>query len=254
MKRKLNKKTHFIFKLNIFKLLSIVLLVVFVLFTPLLVKTSIKINKIECVSQYEKCPNDLENFLNSFVGFNYHVVKKNMTSYLSTNYLVNDYLIQYKIPNTLKVELNIKKYTNSFNFAGDTQYFLITSDGVVIDIKNETSVPNVIIHDFNIFKTGEQSLYKPGDKVDEKIIFAGSIVNNLNYLFSINEINLYKEYLTAVSNEGINIIIPTTGDKDLIVGSLRLIFSRLNQGTEGIRMEEVREIDLRYKNPILRRK
>ncbi len=177
-----------------------------------------------------------------------------MASYLSTNYLINDYLIQYKIPNTLKVELNVKKYTNSFNFAGDTQYFLISSDGIVIDLKNETDLPNVIIHDFNLFKNAGQNAYKQGDRVDEKIIFASELVNNLNYLFSIKEVNLYNDYITAISNEGIVITVPNKADKDLIVGSLRLIFSRLNQGTEGIRMDEVREIDLRYKNPILRRK
>jgi len=39
---------------------------------------------------------------------------------------------------------------------------------------------------------------------------------------------------------------------DSLVGGLRLIFSRLNDGSQGIRMEDIKEIDLRFKNPVLR--
>ena len=42
------------------------------------------------------------------------------------------------------------------------------------------------------------------------------------------------------------------GDIDVLAGSLRLIFSRLNDETTGIRMGDVSEIDLRFKNPVIR--
>ncbi len=45
---------------------------------------------------------------------------------------------------------------------------------------------------------------------------------------------------------------PLEGDIDTLVGSLRLIFSRLNDEGEGIRMEDIREIDLRFNNAVLR--
>lgn len=249
MRVRQNKKTHFVFNLNIFKLLSLLLFFILLLFIPLIIKTSIKINKFECESQLGKCPQDLENYTLSLNGFNYQVVKKNITNYLNNSYLVESYLIQYKIPNTVKIDLNVKKPINSFVFAGDTQYFLITNEGVVVDVKDKTDLPNVVVQGNKLFKT-----YNLGEKVDPKILFASNIANNLNYLFSIKEVKLENEYLSAVSNEGILILMSISSETDLIVGSIRLIFSRLNKADEGIRMEDVKEIDLRYKNPILRKK
>jgi hypothetical protein len=132
---------------------------------------------------------------------------------------------------------------------GDNQYFYITGDGIVVEVKDKSELLNVVINNNKLYKT-----YKFGDKVDEEILYSVKILNYLNYLFGIKEVTIQNEYLNAVSNEGINILYPKSGDVNFLVGSTRLIFSRLNKATEGIRIEEVKEIDLRYKNPILRRK
>ena len=129
------------------------------------------------------------------------------------------------------------------------KYYLLTEDGVVVDIKDQTDLPNIAVNSQKLVKE-----YTFGDTINEEVIFASNIVKNLKYLYSINSVILFDDYIEATTNESIKLIYPNSGDIDLLIGSTRLIFSRLNQGVEGIRMNEVGEIDLRYKNPIIRKK
>jgi hypothetical protein len=248
MRRKQNKKTHFVFNLNLFKFLSVVLFVLILFLTPYLLKTTIKIQKIECSSQFGNCPEDLTQFLNSFTDYNFYVVKKNISKYLDDNFLVENYLLQYKIPNSLKIDLNIKKPKYSFFVPSLSKYFFVTSDGIVVEIKDNTNLPNL-----NVFSDKGNREYTFGEKIDSDMLFAFDILNNLNYLYSIKEINFEDTKLVAKTNENITLVIPKLGEVDLIVGSIRIIFSRLNDESQGIKMSEVKEIDLRYKNPFIRK-
>jgi len=47
-------------RINIFKALSVFLIIVFIGLTPITVKKLVIIKKVTCNSQYGECPNDLE--------------------------------------------------------------------------------------------------------------------------------------------------------------------------------------------------
>lgn len=226
-------------KFNIFKALSILLIIIFVILIPTIIKKLIKIEKIECESQYGKCDEVIANSL-QLTG-NYRDTKKTIKQRLEKDILVNSYLIQYQIPNKLKIDINLKK--PRYAIFNGSKYFLIDKDGLIIEESSEANLPTLNKENVNLII---------GEKIEEKDKFALSIISGLAYLYSINSGNIINNELRIVNNEGIIIRFPLEGDKDVLLGSLRLIFSRLNDETKGIRIEDTKEIDLRFKNPVLR--
>lgn len=243
MKRRISPRTHFKISLNIFKILSILLIVIFIIFSPTALLKSIKINTITCQTQYGDCSNDLSNLLNLTVGRDLKFSKNYINDILANDISINDYLIKFKIPSSLEVEVNLKK-PNIAIMATNGLYYLIDKDGLVVAAVAETELPYVTSQEFE---------YKIGNELDSKHKFAVNIFYYLNYLFSVKEAKIEADSLIVLSNEGIKVIFPLEGDAKVLVGSLKLIFSRLNDEAEGIRMNDISEIDLRFKNAILRK-
>lgn len=243
MKRKNTPRTHFIFKLNIFKILSIFILITFIFVSPILIKTMIRINKVTCMTQYGPCGQDLQNKLDLVKSNDLKKSKEYISNLLNNDISVNNYLIQYKLTSELDVNINLKK-PKFVIFDQSGKYYLIDEKGLVISMADQTNLPTIKIENQNIFL---------GKNIENSYVFALELLEYLSYLYSINEGVVQGHNMLVKNNEGVNIIFPLEGDIQLLIGSLRIIFSRLNDGTEGIRMEDIREIDLRYSNPVLRK-
>lgn len=221
-------------KFNIFKILSIILIIIFIFLIPTTIQKLIKINKIECNSQFGPCDQQFQ------VG-DYKFAKTQAEKQLNQDPQINDYLIQYQIPNKLRIDIILKK--PRYAISNGTKYFLIDKEGLVIGESNESNLPTLIKSGINL---------NINEKIEKKDKFALDIINGLKYLYSINSGTIINDELKTISNEGLTIRFPLDGDKDVLLGSLRLIFSRLNDTTSGIRIEDTKEIDLRFKNPVLR--
>lgn len=227
-------------KFDVFKLLSLFLILIFILLIPTIIQKLIKIKTIECVTQYETCPDEFG--FNLYLGSDYKIAKREIEKLLNNNIQVNNYLLQYKIPSTIKIEINIKKPKYAIKDSNNN-YYLVGSDGLVINIKNESSLPLLIRDD---------AQYKISDNISATDRFALDLIEKVAWLYSIDSGRVEGKELKIVLNEGKIVRFPLEGDTDLLVGSLRLIFSRLNEEKEGIRMNDIQEIDLRFKNPVLR--
>jgi len=240
MKRRIRDRSKFQINLNIFKILSILLIVIFIFLIPTVVKKLIKINKIECTSQYGICD---ENIVNTIPpSGNYKDTKKYIEEEFSKNIQINTYLIQYKIPSTLKIEIDIKKPIFSIKNSS-LVYYLIDKNGVVISTATESSLPSINI---------DNAQYNIGQKISDGDRFALDILEKVSFLYKIDKGQSDGKELKIKLNEGLIARFPLAGDVDVLIGSLRLIFSRLNENVNGIRMEDTREIDLRFKNVVLR--
>jgi hypothetical protein len=238
VKRKANKRS-----LNIFKILSIVLILLFIVFVPILIQKLIKINKIECSSQYDVCPSDIETKLKTFEEKDYKKVKKEVEKILSESLLISDFSMRYQIPGKLIIELNLKKSKYAIKNALSNKYYLVDQAGTVLEIADESNLP-VIIKDGPTLKIGEN--------ISGKDKFFLEIVEKVAWLYSVKTGTVEKEELRITLKEGVLVRFPSEGNVDSLIGGLRLIFSRLNDGSQGIRMEDIKEIDLRFKNPVLR--
>lgn len=230
------------FSKNIYKILSILLIIIFVSLVPVLVMRSIRINKIVCNSQYGLCDQDRLTNLELVKGKDLKRAKNYLDDLLANDLSINDYLVQYKIPSTIDVEINFKKPSFAI-YDPSKGYYLVEKDGLIIGFSEKTDLPFIKV---------QKSNYNLGENLNEKHKFAIDTFSYLLYLYSIKEGTVENESLIVKNSEGVKVILPLEGDTLLLIGSLRLIFSRLNDGSEGIRMNDIREIDLRFKNPVLK--
>lgn len=237
-----NKKLFAFTDFNLFKYLSLLLMVLFILSIPFVIKKSIFIKRIECTSQYGECPVEISNNINVVSGHDMKVAKDNLERILGQTNQINNYLIQFKIPNTLKVDINIKKPRYSIKNSQGI-YFMIDKDGLVLDRLDKSSLPTI---------EDKTSDYSIGEVITDKNLWALRLIEKVAWLYTKNIGVVENNTMKVVLDEGITVYFPLEGDIDVLIGSLRLIFSRLNEGSQGIRMEDVREIDLRFKNVVLR--
>ena len=209
-------------------------------FTPYVILKLIKINKIECSSQYGDCGGVFDD--KSFVVGNYKDTKKNIEQILKNNIKVKSYVMQYKIPGILKIEIDLKKPKFAIKDK-DSRYYLVDEDKLILEISNESNLPCLVSDDFN---------KNIADEVEDVHLFALKIIEKAAWLYSVKTGVIENNELKIILKEGVVVHFPLEGDIDTLVGSLRLIFSRLNDEGEGIRMEDIKEIDLRFNNAVLR--
>ncbi|KKP40699.1 hypothetical protein A2130_03930 [Candidatus Woesebacteria bacterium GWC2_33_12] len=231
----MRKKTK---KLNIFKILSILLVIIFLMFIPLIIQKSIKIQKIECKTQYGDCEGLGDRL--QVIG-NYKDVKNQIEQELNKNIQINNYLIQYKIPDILKIELNLKK--PKYAIFDSQKYYLLDKNGLILSDTNETNLPTLVVKNYQ---------NKIGSNISDKELFSLKIIEKTAWLYSVKVGFLENNELKITLKEGVLVHFPLEGDIDTLVGSLRLVFSRLNDGSQGIKMSDIDEIDLRFKSVILR--
>ena len=221
--------------MKIYKFLSILLIIIFIFLLPTFIQKFVNITKIECKTQFGECKQQFQ------IG-NYFVVKKQINEILSKDITVNSFSFKYKLPGIVKIETNIKQVKFAIKNSSN-KFYLIDKDGLVIDIQPESPVLSLYF---------DNADYNLGDKVPENIFFSLKLIDKINWLYAIDTVSFDNDFIKVNLKQNKIVYLPIEGDIDLLSGSLRLIFSRLNDGTEGIRMEDVREIDLRYKNVVLR--
>ncbi len=202
----------------------------------------IEIKNISCQSQYGPCSNDLNQKLDGYKNKSLREAKKGITRELKNDNTVSQFGFQLKFPATLKIDLIEDKALFVLIKANDPNFYLVNKDGTVIKIVAETNLPRVIL---------ESTPPNVGEKVSSENLFALKIVYDLWTLYQIKEGAITQNYLTIMHPTGIKVIFPLEGDKDLLIGSLQLILSRLNGATKDSKIN-VSTIDLRFKNPVLK--
>lgn len=239
--------SNFLNKINIFKYLSILLIIIFILLIPAVIKRLIKIDKIECNTQFGRCSDQIiSNFQLSIPNqltqpASLSISKYQIQKKLQEDLQVSSYLIQYKIPSTIKIDLVLKKPRYTIKNLANV-YYLIDKEGIVLKISDKSDLPNLV----------NNVDYTVGQKISDKDEFTLKLLEKIRIINNVSIAEIKNGVLEILIENGILVKFPLVGDIDVLTGSLRLIFSRLNEGTQGIRMEDVHEIDLRFKNPVLR--
>lgn len=205
----------------------------------------ISIGHISCTSQFGYCNNAIVEEIKRNEGAKYSNAKVNISRLLKSNIRLKSYSIQYKIPNYLEISIIERKPTSAL-LAGDNLYYLIDSDGYVMESVVQTSLPYI-----------QDASQTPsiGSKIGDNVIFSTNILNYLLALYSVNKGSLYADRIEFIVPNGPVVIFPLNGDKEVLVGSLRLILENISQKTKDFNLEKAYNqitIDLRYKNPVLR--
>ncbi|KKU09664.1 MAG: hypothetical protein UX13_C0034G0011 [Candidatus Woesebacteria bacterium GW2011_GWB1_45_5] len=196
--------------------------------------------RLICKSQYGECPPDLAPKLQTLNDKNLIQAKKKTAKILKDDPLVLDYSMQFKFPDVLEVNLLIKKPSFAFQDKNTGKIYTVDEEGKVLSEKDDTSLPLVIQEgaDVNLFAlkimAGVFAMYqvRTGEIAGKQSLagFAG-------------------KSLVVELPGSIRVIFPLeSADSDVMLGALRLVYARVQNDKEN----KYSEIDLRFKNPVLR--
>lgn len=195
----------------------------------------IRIKEISCVSQFGPCSAGIveltEKQENNFWWRAVREIKQN----LAMDKRVEEYEINPKFPNGLKVIVLERKAEAAVKAAGDEKYSLWSGDGVVLGEASETQLPTVFITDEDV-------------EVEEKM-FTAELMHELFLWKNIRRGEVRDGGLRVRQEDGLEIIFPLEGDLDVVLGRANLILSWLNSEDAGTRITIV---DLRYRNPVIK--
>jgi len=203
----------------------------------------VPINEVNCFSQYGNCSETLKKNLENVDKKNLYNTKKEISSELRNNLMVSDYSLQYRIPYAIIVRVLEKTPIYSMTDSSNAKYMQIDKRGLVLSESNSTNLPFII---------SDSTLPLQGTSVGADELFALSIIRVIHPGFNVKVARIENNTLIVELDAGLKILFPVEGDKDALVGSMFLIMSKIKAGSDIMNLIGVKEIDLRYKNPILR--
>lgn len=201
---------------------------------PLLIKV-----RIECKSQYGDCPSEVASGLETFGEKNLFISRQKASSYLKKNFLVADFSIQFKLPNVMLVNVIAKKPYFALKNATSGKFELVDQKGVVVAVTDASNLPTVVT---------PEPLKKTGEVVRASDLFALNLVAGTYQMYQVGYGTITNDALAVDIGGGLRVIFPLEGDSEVLLGGLRLIYSKVTTNYLGT----YSQIDMRYKNPVLR--
>lgn len=195
--------------------------------------------KISCRDQYGICGSELQSRLSSFNGKNLYSARGGITKILKSDYLVSDFSLQFKLPSVLEVNVVSKK--PQFALLGEGgSVGLVDFDGTVLETSSQTSLPEVVT---------TESVPQPGSKVNDNTLTSLKLLEGVYKMYQVRSGQLAGDSLVVDLPGQIRVIFPLDEDVQILLGSLRLIYPKVTSGDlAGV----YSQIDLRFKNPVLR--
>ncbi|MFV1917509.1 MAG: hypothetical protein ACC618_03475 [Patescibacteria group bacterium] len=205
------------------------------------------IKKISCQSQFGPCSSILYEEVRKNEGTNYRKAKENISQYLSGSALVEQFIIQIKFPVELRVDLVETKPRFAVRAIDEGKIYIVSREGFVISEETSTNLPHIIVSDIQMAVR---------EKVSDRYMFALNIVYDLFNAYQVQKGEIVENSLEVeLTGSGKKLIFPLEGDREVLLGALSLILSRLNSESQEFRIEgaeNIKEVDLRFENPVLR--
>ncbi len=207
---------------------------------------NITLEDFDCKNQYGECSLPVLEKIGEVKGKNIFFVKKEVAKRLDNNISVKAYKISYKIPSYILVNLVERKPIFAIGVKSDRKFVLVDEEGYALSVAERTNLPKVYT---------DNEFVNLGQVVDEKFLFSLKIISDVNYLYQVNEGELKEDKLEILLPGKILTIFPLLGDRKVLVGSLNLILSQLNDENNEFKIDTKENnliIDLRFKNPVIR--
>lgn len=220
-------------------LLFILAIVLFVLLVPRM----LVIKNIICINQYGSCQETLNLKLENVKGKSLEEVRQEVSAIMRQDLFVKEYVLRYEIPDRVVINAISKKAKFVLKSIDKDKLALVDQDGLVLGLGENSTLPRVFI---------SADYAAVGEKVSKRELFALNLVSDLYYFYQVKEGDMFEDRLEIYLNDGVKVIFPLEGDRNIMLGGLKVILSRLNQDVKDSRIKKVSEIDLRFKNPVLK--
>ncbi len=196
--------------------------------------------RLECKSQWGECPPEISSRLESLKSKNLFVSKRNASKILKNSFLVSDFSMQFKLPNILLINTIIKKPQLAIFSKATGKYFLLDEKGTILSVSDNSDLPTLL-------KDGGEA--KAGDVVSNDDLFALKLIQGVYLMYQIRTGAIQNDTLVVDLPGSIRVIFPLRDiDTDVLLGSLRLIYTKVTADYPG----KFSQIDMRYRNPVLR--
>ncbi len=200
---------------------------------------SLTVASVTCKTNQNACRNEIAEALVNVHGTS--LVKANSKIRQAMNHpVVLSYEVSFVFPRSYKVDVVEKEPAFAIK-KRDDEYVLVSGDGALLSTAQATTLPTIIVADSALN--------------DQVIIAAGKLLTAVGREKNVKVGTVDSLGLIVDLPEGIRVYLPTDRDRDVTIGSMLLTLSWLNKSAEGSRIvseREIREIDFRFKNPILR--
>jgi len=197
--------------------------------------------KIDCRTQYGGCPGEVIDQIIPFEGKNMFYANRELKKKLKSNFIISAFSVQFKLPNILRVDLIIKKPIFALRSVTAGTLALVDKEGMILALSEETILPEVSVN-------GE--LPGPGERVADTHLLALELMQGVYKMYQTRTSTIEGDTLLVELPGSIRVIFPLVdADREMLLGSLRLIYSGIKSGEGGALYSQ---IDLRYKNPVLR--
>ncbi len=214
---------------------GIYILLVFFLIIPFLVfPRIIKVRVIECYNQYGLCSNEFLTKVNPVLNESIDTAKEKMAEEFKNTKLIEDYSFRFKLPATLRIDLILKKPKYALYNKNMNETVVLDTKGIVLEKVEKSNLPYIVTSD---------NLPNLGEAVESKKTFALEIIYGIYYLYQVKSGEIVNDSLEVKIPEAGKVIFPLEGERDILLGSMKLILSGSGK---------FKEIDLRYKNPVIR--
>lgn len=214
--------------------------------TLLVLPRYLKINTVNCRSQYGHCGNTVSEDLNSVKKESLFKTKRNIIRTLKAEFLVKDFQVYFKIPGTLDVDVIEKKPKYVIVSTQDNKKVLVDKDGFVLAGTDREDLPGI---------TTTSSLPGKGAAVSRQELFAMNVMYDIYSLYQVKTGKIENDSLVIELPDDLRVIFPVDGDRQELVGEFMLLYNEIErkhgQNTPDTE-KKISEIDLRFKNPILR--
>lgn len=206
--------------------------------------SNIKITNIKCLGLNFGCPESLTLNLKNFENRPYRLLQSEISDYLGETKYVSSHVLQFKLPSTIEIEIEFKQPLFIIKDTLNQKTYMFSEDNTIVEYDLSGKSIDLPIIEIN------EDITTWRQKTDFE--YAKLLILKLNYLRFSSLIEFKGDYYQSRIN-ATEVKFPSFGDADYMIGSLRIIFSRLNDSNQGITMDEISGIDLRYKNPILQK-
>lgn len=197
--------------------------------------------RIDCKSQLGSCPGDIIEKLIPLDGKKMHYAQQEIKKVMEESLMVSDFSVRFNLPNVLKIDVITKKPVFVLKDISSGESVLLDREGIVLSKSYDSELPVVFTN---------ETLPETGSKIDSENFFALELIFGLSKMYQIKKATIMGNYLLTDLPGKVRVLLPLKeADKKLLLGSLRLVYANI-WDSDGKALYS--EIDLRYKDPVLR--
>ena len=200
----------------------------------------VPVNHIRCESQFGPCREEVDTALDKYQGENFRKAKRDIHTLLETEVYVESFVVRLILPNDLRVYVIEKKPVYAIQDLEKQAIALADKEGYIVAIVEATNLPLL---------SGNKLFSGVGEKIESEILFGLEVLSDMFTYYQVKKADFIKSGLTVEIEGGPKVIFPLEGDRAVLISSLRLIISKLEQESEA--KSGTATIDLRFKNPVV---